>query len=624
MLSTAFILALFAAPEAAHGLSATQYEAWLKGLMTKKKRPSLVSVHAAGGKAVFAAIAVDNADGPEWTARHGLTAAAYNARFKKLNAEGFRLDSLCVYPQPGGARLADLWVKDKGASFASRFDVTGAETAKAIEDQKKLGFRLVCCNGYLDERGATKFAWVFHKSEGAEWQAHLAASEMEFHKMMLDYRAKGYRPVFISAFHDGKGVRVNFTVEKMGGGWALEHNVTAGALTKELEAQAREKLVVAGVTGFANKAGASRYSAFWAQPGVKPPPPEKQPDLVPTGEEVPALAAFDQAMLEYMKETKTQAGTLAIVRKGKLAFSRGYGHLTRSGMKPVPPETPFRIGELTMPITAAAIHDLARQEKLKLSDSAFELLGALPGPKGPGDPRLKAVTIQHLLDHKGGFDRTARPLLDPMFQTLQVRKGLGLEDPPGPSDMIKFMARRKLDFAPGAKAVTSNFGYCVLGRVIEKATGDSYSAAIKKLLAPLEITSVAPGRSLPDDRDPGEPNYHEPTMAPNVISGAGATNLPDGGFNMEVLDSSSGLISSAPDLARFLDKFWLTGQPRTARGEPGAMSASLPGSHALAIQRADGVVIVALFNQRPEFAGRKPEVVRGRFDQVADNIKEWP
>lgn len=341
-----------------------------------------------------------------------------------------------------------------------------------------------------------------------------------------------------------------------------------------------------------------------------------------TGTEVPALAGFDRAMMTYMRERDIEAGALCVMRGGKVVLSRGYGFLTRDRKKTVPPDAPFRIADLTRPITAALIHDLVRQGKFKLTDSAFTYISATPPAKTKADPRLKDVTIQHLLDHKGGFDRNLKPLLDPMFQTALVRKQLALEDPPTPADMVRFMAGRRLDFAPGSRVVQSNFGYCVLGRVIEKATGETYPAAVKKFLAPLGIKGVGLGRTQPDDRDPAEPFYFDAGFATNVITGSGNVPVPDGGFNLEAMDSCQGLVCSAPDLARFLNAYWLnSGQPRKGgAGEPSLVNGGLPGTWSVARQRADGVNIVALFNQRH----RRPESINDMLNLAADEVKEWP
>jgi N-acyl-D-amino-acid deacylase len=622
---TLILLVLIAAPVAADtgvGLTATQLDAWLKTITAKKERPTLVQAHSVAGRGVYTAISVANPDKLDWSCKHSLTTAAFNERFKKIGGDGYRLDCVCIYFTAAGPRFTDLWTKDAKVPFSSKYGLTSDEFKRHVADQAKLGFRPVCINGYVDAKAVVKFVAVFHQLPAVEWKAHQGVPEKEFAALMKGYKDKGFRPSVMSTFNDGKGVKANFVVEHVSGGWAMTHGVTAGALQKENEGHLKSGLVPGAFSGHASGKG-SRYTGYWAQPGGTPVIPVVKGAVLPvSGTEVPGLAAFDKAMLAYMKERDIEAGTICVTRNGKVALSRGYGFLTKDHKRRLSSDAPLRIASLAKPITAAIVLDLAAKGKFKLDDRAFTYIGVEVGPKG--DLRLKDITIQQLLDHKGGFDSEASKIGDPMMAALLVRKELKLEDAPTPQDMIRFMAGRKLDFAPGAKEAYSNFGYCVLGRVIEKATGETYAAYVRKFLAPLGVKTVTLSRSLPDDRDPAEPFYYDPLLRPNVISGTGSVPYPDGGLNLEAMDSHGGLICSAPDYAKFMQAYWLTGQPRKGGAERWLRNGTLPGTFAAAIQRADGVNIVALFNQRSGPRGKAPEDINHVLDKVADTIKEWP
>jgi CubicO group peptidase (beta-lactamase class C family) len=618
---TLLLFALVAAPafaaEGQFGLSSTRYTAWLNSLKKKTLRPVLVSVHTQGGAPVFSAVAVDNPGKQVWTARVGLTVAGFNTRFKQLQKDGYRLESLSAYTAGGGVKFADVWVKDKSVEWAARQGLTKDQYQDFFDEQKKKGLRPVCINGYNDLKGL-KYAAVFHKG-GGEWIAHHGITQAEYGKKLNDYKAMGYRLSFLSAFNTGGDVLVNIVVEKYKSAWALEHGITAAQLKDHLKKQALAGMELGGLTGYSTTKG-STYAAFWNPPKAA----AVAEELPVTGTEVPALAAFDKAMLDYMKEREIESATLCVSRDGKIVLSRGYGWLTRDHTKKAPPTAPFRIASATKPITAAVIRKLARDGKLKLTDKAFELIGVDLAPGAKADPRLKDITIQHLLDHKGGFDSGAKPLGDPMTRHELIRKELKLSGPPSPLDVVRFMNGRKLDFAPGSKTVYSNYGYCILGRVIEKVTGATYESNARALLKPLGVTSVALGRSLPEKRNPLEPFYADVGMATNAITGAGKVDWPDGGFVLEMMDSHGGLIASAPDLARFLHAYWISGEPR--KGGPGDAAAfgSLPGTFAMVRQRPDGTNIVALFNRRIAPAGKKPDDIQGILDKVADSIKKWP
>jgi D-alanyl-D-alanine carboxypeptidase len=74
---------------------------------------------------------------------------------------------------------------------------------------------------------------------------------------------------------------------------------------------------------------------------------------------------------------------------------------------------------------------------------------------------------------------------------------------------VRYMIGRPLNFSPGTQFAYSNFGYCLLGRIIEAATGQSYTDAVRRLvLAPLDLAEIRPGRDLPADRPADESDYY--------------------------------------------------------------------------------------------------------------------
>src|SRR5262249_60741998 len=90
----------------------------------------------------------------------------------------------------------------------------------------------------------------------------------------------------------------------------------------------------------------------------------------------------------------------------------------------------FRIGSISKPITAVAILQLVEQGKLALNAGVWELL-RLPEPS---DRRWKRVTILHLLQHTGGWDRDES--IDPMFRSAEIARALRVSQPATPADFV--------------------------------------------------------------------------------------------------------------------------------------------------------------------------------------------
>src|SRR6202044_1462244 len=126
-------------------------------------------------------------------------------------------------------------------------------------------------------------------------------------------------------------------------------------------------------------------------------------------------------------------------------------------------------------------------------------------------------------------------------------------------DIIRYMLRQPLQFEPGTKSVYSNFGYCLLGRVIEKASGLGYEEYIRKeVLAPLGIQRMHIGHSLLKDRRPDEVHYYAGKKQFPAVVGPDLgmpVPAPYGSWNHEALDSHGGWIASAGDLVRFAAAF---------------------------------------------------------------------
>ncbi len=389
-------------------------------------------------------------------------------------------------------------------------------------------------------------------------------------------------------------------------------------------------------------------------------------DLPITGRDEPALATFDRVMLKFMNDHQVPGAALAIARHGKIIYARGFGYSDVAKHEPVNPDALFRIASISKPFTAAAILQLVERGQLKLSDRPFETLGFKPHLDGNSqvDPRLYTITIQQLLHHTAGFDRETS--FDPMFRPIDIAKALGTKSPAEQAAMIEYMMGRPLDFNPGAKEVYSNFGYCVLGRVIEQHTDMRYIAYVQKeVLGPLGIRRMRQGRSLEADRAAGEVKYY-PGNAVKVKSVFGGDNVPRcyGGWNLEAMDSHGGWIASAPELVRFASSFddpdhcpilkpesiaeifsrpiesgfTPDGKPKPAFYADGWMvrpvnrekantwhNGLFDGTSALLVRRYDGLTWAVLFNTDRD---QKKQMLSGLIDpllhSVANGIQEWP
>jgi N-acyl-D-amino-acid deacylase len=360
-----------------------------------------------------------------------------------------------------------------------------------------------------------------------------------------------------------------------------------------------------------------------------------------TGDDTSGLQSYDRAFVELMERWEIPGGALAVMEEGDLVLARGYGFADVAREEPVRPESLFRIASVSKSITAVAILKLVEDGQLRLDDRAFALLDDLYPPDGYNvDPRIDTITIRQLLEHAGGWD--ANVSFDPMFMTDEIAQEMGVPAPADCATVIRFMLEQPLDFDPGSQYTYSNFGYCVLGRVIESVTGQSYEDYITQhILEPVGIENMRLGQSLMPDRHSNEVLYYDYEGAPLAASvfpdASEPVPQPYGGFCLEAMDAHGGWIGSATDLVYFVwavesanpsavltpeslsmmvsrpePPLWEGGSSYYALGwrvRPEGKSSSwwhtgsLPGTSAVLYRTSNGLIWAALFNSRPNTEG---------------------
>jgi len=378
-----------------------------------------------------------------------------------------------------------------------------------------------------------------------------------------------------------------------------------------------------------------------------------------------AVPKLDQAVKGILRKYQIPGATIAVMKDGRLVYAAGYGLADKEAKEKAKPETLFRIASVSKTITAVATLKLVQDGKLSLDDLAFDLLGDLCPPAGSTpDPRLGLITVRDLLRHSGGW--VTAEAGDPQFASLQIAEALGTPSPPDARTVIGFMMGQPLQRDPGTRYSYSNFGYNVLGRIIEKKTGQSYeNAVLAQVLLPAGIRRMRIGGTLKEQRALGEGVYHanpgEPLMD-SVFPSLGQVPEAYGGWCHAVLDSHGGWIASAVDLLRFIRVVegsggqtklltdetlaamteyqglpgdgqsaahyyalgWNVDNPGTPQ-EEWSHSGALSGSNAtLLVRRVDGFSYAVLFNSLPtDFAGFFNELTPAMRAAI-NSVPKWP
>jgi D-alanyl-D-alanine carboxypeptidase len=152
------------------------------------------------------------------------------------------------------------------------------------------------------------------------------------------------------------------------------------------------------------------------------------------------------------------AGALLVAHHGKVLLQDAWGQADRKARTANTPATRFRIGSMNKMFTAVATLQLVEAGKLALDDAIGKHLPDYPNKQVAGK-----VTVRHLLTHTGGTGDIFGPQFDQ--HRLQLRKH---------RDYLKLYGRRGLTQEPGSRFEYSNYGFVLLGALIEHVTGGSY------------------------------------------------------------------------------------------------------------------------------------------------------
>ena len=244
-------------------------------------------------------------------------------------------------------------------------------------------------------------------------------------------------------------------------------------------------------------------------------------------------AAMAQLAKAFMQKYDVPALSFAVGYAGSIVHQDAFGLADRENNEAVTPEHLFRVASVSKPITSATVFWLIEQGRIKLTDKVFGPGGVLETAYGqpPYSAGVDQITIEHLLTHTaGGWDNHSH---DPMFSNPAMNQ----------AELIEWtLKNRPLDNPPGEHYSYSNFGYCLLGRVIEKTTGRPYGDYVRDtVLNQSGIKVMKIGGGTLAERLPGEVKYYTAQGAGDPYS-----------LNPARMDSHGGWVARASDIVQFI------------------------------------------------------------------------
>lgn len=261
------------------------------------------------------------------------------------------------------------------------------------------------------------------------------------------------------------------------------------------------------------------------------PDPQKLPTVTHSAPPQKWIRAVEQARHAVrvgVAEQNLPGLSVAVGIGGDIVWAEGFGYGDLERQIPVKPEMRFRIAEVSMPLTSAAVGLLVQQKKLNLDDEIQTYVPEFPKKAWP-------VTLRDL-----------------MANTAGVRSDAGDEEPLTPRcdrtvDVLSRFARDPLRFEPRTRYLSSTYGWTLVSAAVEVASFDRFFTFLRKtVFEPLGMLDTGPDLSfseqIPERVTFYYPRYHGDTRyGPELVR--------DGDYSC--LAGAAGFLSTPTDLARF-------------------------------------------------------------------------
>jgi len=321
---------------------------------------------------------------------------------------------------------------------------------------------------------------------------------------------------------------------------------------------------------------------------------------------------LEEALAQIMIRYDIPGLSIAVIRNEKLTYLKSFGYSDKEENKAASNNDLYRIANISKLITFIATVKLIEQGEMAMDEKVFGANSVLRYDFGapPAGSNKDKLTIRHLLNHTSGWTNSP---YDPMYASNNLTNSQIIAD---------ILKSRPLTYAPGTTFHDLNFGYSVLGRVIEKLNYMPYENYARSVFYEYGITNIKIGGNTVRERYPNEVKYYQPEKSPYAL-------------NLKKMDAHDGWVMSASDLAKILvridgnlnvpDMISTSIANEFHLGSEWSYYGSLPGTTSILHRLDDRFSFIVLTNTRFE---QDPALLIKELDNtITDQIKtrpSWP
>ncbi|KAF4470151.1 beta-lactamase [Fusarium albosuccineum] len=526
---------------------------------------------------------------------------------KTLTADGYRIISLSTYGSPDKAKYAAIWVQEEGPSFETIYDADETKYNAWLETWKTKGYvsTQVSATG---PAGNAVFAGVVEKANVTNWVQScdlknpwsfsnmtgslsvvvkgfrmygtssdrryciLAHENIGNEQTSIQYTTPGFPIDFASTFEaettkrfwrpsrlylsEDQIITPSF-VDTSVGKWSHAIELTKTELDEKIKTEGEKGLHPIDIQGGGSGSNERFTAVFAALASPKPRHWNVRGEVTGFDDNAAAGKGLDSVMRSFMEKNGVRQAQVAVAIEGKTIAERSYTW-AEDDRAIVEPDDKFLLASVSKIFVHAAIDWLVGHDMLNFSTPVYDFLGYKPT-----DARANDITIQHLLDHAAGYDRSMSG--DPGFMFREIALSLPTKGAKAATlrDVIEYMVARPLDFTPGDYQAYSNYGPMLLSYVVTNITGLPYLEFLEKniwdgldvKLYETAASKHADDRIVQESKYTGQDPVHPQSakLVPGPHGGDGAVK--------EECAGTFALAASASCLAKFIGSHavWGTG-----------------------------------------------------------------
>jgi D-alanyl-D-alanine carboxypeptidase len=329
------------------------------------------------------------------------------------------------------------------------------------------------------------------------------------------------------------------------------------------------------------------------------------------------LVNASRTRLDELVAADLFSGAVLVAKDGKTVFAQAYGLADREKKTPSTLKTRFRLGSMNKMFTAVATLQLVQNGKLDLKAPLGNYLTDYPNK----DVASK-VTIEQMLSHTGGTGDIFGPEFDKNRLELKTLQ-----------DYVRLYGNRGPEFQPGSQWKYSNYGFLLLGVIVEKVSGQSYYDYVRDHIfkpAGMIATASDPEEQLVVDRSIGYMRPGGTSWQPNTDTLPYRGTSAGGGYSTvdDLLKFATALQTNKLLKPQYVEML-TTGKVETPNGGKyayGFQEASVNGTRCfghgggapgmngeLKICPGPGYVVVVLANLDPPAASRVADFITNRL-----------